>query len=160
MMVPNPGFNKGIKKRPDFVRMAWAWKGAQSQSVERKLNPMQAINEGRELYKTLTAKLGEVGVERRDLTVFAVFADKKNLGKKVGMVQFVSSHSEDSHDLEAAVKHQRDAAVGFVIGVYNRKDKHVIAHFRPLILQHESLKLLESLVAEVVDTKSKCWKVS
>ncbi len=159
-MVGNAGYEAGLEKRSKAERLGWAWAGAYKpkKAVERKLNPMQAINEGRELTRTLAAKLKEEGIRAKNLGVMVVFAQKDNLGRKAGVVSLDPSDPKaDSNDLEAMKKHFHDVPVGFVVCILHRKEKNFIAHFRPLILQHAPLKLLEAMVAEVADLKD--WGV-
>jgi hypothetical protein len=159
MMVPNPGFNKGLKQRSKLERLAWAWKGAEKKAVERRLNPMQAINEGRELTRALADKLKSEGIGPKDLAVFAVFAHKDNLGKRAGIVIFDPlDPNSDSNDLESMRKHIGQVPVGFVVCVLHRQSRNFIAHARPIILQKAPLKLLEALVADVANLKD--WKLN
>lgn len=160
MMVPNPGFNKGLKKRSKVERIAWAWMGAEKKAVERRLNPMQAVTEARKLATSLAGKLAAKKISPNDVGVYLVFAEPDNLGKVAGEpVLFKSPDPHaDSSDLEAVSKHFSHIPVGFVIAVLYREEKKFIVHARPLRMEHASLKLLESLVELYSGMKG--WRVS
>ncbi|HEX3738504.1 MAG TPA: hypothetical protein VHV29_02145 [Terriglobales bacterium] len=164
--MDNPGFHAGLGTRSKAWRVGWAWKagmqGAKSRLVERKLNPMQAIGEGRKLAQTLAAKLKKDKISSRDLRVIAVFGQRDNFGKlpkQRGLVLFdPEDHGADSHDLEAMRKHLHDIPVGFVVCMIDRENKEFIAHARPLILEDAPLRLLEALVADAANLEN--WRVS
>jgi hypothetical protein len=160
MMVPNPGFNKGLAKRSKAARMAWAWKGAEKRVVERKLNPMQAVTEARKLADTLAGSLEAKHIDPKDVGVYLVFAEAENLEKLAGEPKLFKSPDPyaDSSDLETVRDHFSHVPVGFVIAVLDRQKKKFIVHARPLRLDRTALKLLESIVERYAEMKD--WRVS
>jgi hypothetical protein len=161
----NHGFDAGLAERSPAWRSGWAWKagmeGAKNRLVERRLNPMQAIAEGRKLAETLTAKLikKDKKFSSRDLAVVAVFAQKENLGKRSALVFFEAKDPlADSRDLDIAYKLRKDVPIGFVVCVLGRKTEEFIAHARPLILQDAPLKVLEAIVADAANLKD--WRLN
>jgi hypothetical protein len=127
--------------------MAWAWKGSKANVKERVLSSMQAINEGRMLVCHLAKKMIEAGGSERDLTVLLFFAEREHIGKVAGEPRLFSANDPegDSGDLEAALSHQRDIPVGFVVCALDRANKEYIVHIRPLILQKPAMDLLNAM---------------
>jgi hypothetical protein len=157
--APNPGYNTGLKKRSKLERLAWAWKGAEASlkvaAQERKLSPMQAVHEGRELSETISRKLFQNGISRNDAKVGLAFAKPDNVHKLAALVIFETPDpNADSNDLIAMRENLRNVPVGFLVWVIDRKNRDAegripfISHARPLIFKDRPLRLLESLVKE------------
>lgn len=158
MIAPNEGYIAGLAKRSKVQRLAWAWKGAQKPQ-ERKLNPAEAVNEARVVSETISRKLKQNGIDRKDRAVALVFAEPDNLGKLAGIVVFESPDpNEDSKDVLAVHQHLKHVPIGLVIGVLDRPNKEFISHARPWVLQDPPLRLLESIVADVANLKD--WRLS
>jgi hypothetical protein len=158
VIAPNEGYLAGLHKRSKLQRLAWAWKGAKKPQ-ERKLNPAEAVNEARTVSETISRKLKQNGIDRKDRAVALVFAEPKNLGKLAGVVVFESPDPhEDSKDLLAVQAHIKHVPIGLVIGVYDRPNKEFIAHARPWVIQAAPLRLLESIVADVANLKD--WRAN
>src|SRR5882762_7513273 len=154
MMAPNPGFEAGLRKRSKLQRLAWAWRGAEKNAKERRLNPLQAIYEGRELSDSISNKLAKNSISRKDGAVAVVFAKRDSIGKLAGCVVFESLDPHaDSKDLEAARKHIMDIPVGFLVCILDRPNKNFISHARPLRLEDPALKLLEQMVEKAAELK-------
>lgn len=164
MMAPNPGFKAGIKQRTMLERIAWAWKGARQNLKERKLRPMDAIIEGRQLAESSAEKLTKKRAGGpKDILVALIFAD--NSGKYAGHVAFVPSDPHaDSNDLIAARKHFKHIPIGFVVCALDRKKKALIVHGRPLLMHDAALRLLENWVERAGELDEsgelKDWSVS
>jgi hypothetical protein len=168
MAPPNPGYSAGLGQTSKLRRLAWAWKGADVRTIEqaktknikeRRLSPMDAVLEARELSENISAKLRKNGIDRKDAAVGLVFAKKENLGKLAGVVVFETPDPDaDSKDLEFAAAHIRHVPIGFLVAVLDREKREFISHARPLILQDAPLKLLETMVEDVA--KLKDWRLS
>ncbi|PYV73374.1 MAG: hypothetical protein DMG96_23270 [Acidobacteria bacterium] len=156
----NPGYKAGIKQHTKAERLAWAWKGAQKNAVERRLNPMQAVIEARKLSESLGDKLAAKQINRKDVGVYLVFAEQGDLGKLAGTPVLFKSQdpSADSSDLTTVRDHFKHVPIGYLVAVLNRKGKKFIVHARPLRLEDSALRLLESLVTET--SKLKDWRVN
>jgi len=148
-MVPNAGFEAGLGRKTKVQRLAWAWKGSKSVRKERRLNPLQAITEGRELANTYADKIAAAGGKRRDVVVHVVFATPEDLSKPAPnspVPLLPEDPHADSNDLEAVRENLRNVCVGFVLHVLDRGNSTFISSARPLILEDGALKLLESIV--------------
>jgi hypothetical protein len=156
----NEGFQAGLAKRSKVERIAWAWKGAERRTIEKRLNPMEAIVEGRKIADGNAAKLAKHGIAPKDTATFLVFAERENLGKLAqhGVEVFLSPDKQaDAHDLTAAGRHILHVPIGLVVCVLDREKRNFIAHARPWILQDPPLRLLETIVADVANLTD--WRV-
>jgi len=148
-MVPNAGFEAGLGQKTKVQRLAWAWKGSKSNSKERRLNPLQAVTEGRELANTYAAKVAAAGGQRRDVVVHVVFATSDDLSKiapNSPVPLLPEDPHADSNDLEVVRENMRNVCIGFVLHVLDRANGAFISSARPLVLEESALRLLESVV--------------
>jgi hypothetical protein len=158
-MVENAGFSAGLKNRTKVERITWAWMGAKKNVKERRLNPIQAVSEGRDLSNKRSEKISKAGGGPGDVGVILIFAERDNLGKAAGRVvfEFADPYSE-SKDLVGVQENRNHVPVGYVIAVLDRQSGNFMVQALPIVLQDPALKLLEDVVDEVA--KLKDWRLS
>lgn len=111
------------------------------------MNPMQAISEGRKLSDDISSKMATAKLSPSVARIELVFAKRDDLGTIAGRVEFKTADPQaTANDLIAAKENLLHVPIGFLIGIFARKEKMLIAHARPLVLDPAAVGLLNTLL--------------
>jgi hypothetical protein len=142
----NPGFSAGIAQRSSAERIAWALSGAPRRKKDLRLSPLAAIAEGRKLRDRITEIMGRGGLRPEDAYVCCVFA-KNDLSRLSNAPPEFISVKEGVMELESVKRHTEETPIGLLIFIFDRLEKEVRGHARPLLLDERSLQLNEQALA-------------
>jgi hypothetical protein len=147
----------GLADASKAERLVWRLRAAPPRQKDKRMNPHEAVIEGRKLSYNLAGKMAKEGLNVKDGAVSLVFARADDLGKlaePVEVFRYPSVHV-DSEDLIAVSHHHEDVPVGFCIVVVDRDERkrNLIGAARPLIADDARVeKLLSAVLDEATDT--------
>jgi hypothetical protein len=133
-MVPNPGYEAGIKQRKGKEQLAWRLMGAPLRKKDLRLTAIGGLAEGRKLRDSITAKLQQAGINPEEGIVYIVFAKPDLSAWSPQLVQVPIQSAP-----EKEIKHAGDFAaylpIGFLVFVWDKADERILGHARPLIVE-------------------------
>jgi len=148
--VTNAGYDAGIAKHKKKERLAWTLKAAPLRSKDLKLTALGALAEARKLRDSITTKLANSGIDPEEAVICVVFA-KPDLSALVPDFPIVPLTPAPATEAKHAAAFADKLPIGFLVFIWDKEDKKIFGHARPLIVENPRSLALNAQAARVFD---------